>query len=162
MFRKEWLATSMAKDCRTCIHLFGKIPAELYGWRPTEGQRSVEELLRYLSVSTISALKGFKEPEQGWRDRYQAQAKEMPVSEFPAFMERQAQEIEAYFEALTEADLEKEIRMPWGETMLLGYAILFAAAKWLPAYRMQLFLYLKQNGIALTTPNLWHGRDPAA
>lgn len=162
MFQKQWLAESMAKDCRTCIHLFGKTPESLYGWRPSEGQRSVEELLGYLSVCAISALKGFREPDKGWRDHYMAQAKGMSVRQFPEFMEKQAQEIEAYFVELTEADLAKEVKMPWGETWTLGSAILNAPAKWLPAYRMQLFLYLKQNGIKVITPNLWRGTDPAA
>lgn len=162
LFQKQWLAESMAKDCRTCIHLFGKIPESLYGWRPNEDQRSVEELLGYLSVCAISALKGFLEPEKGWRDHYIAQVKGMSVKQFPEFMEKQAQEIETYFNALTEADLDKEVKMPWGETMNVGYAILYAPAKWLPAYRMQLFLYMKQNGIKVSTPNLWRGTDPVA
>ncbi len=151
----------MAKDCQTCVHLFHKIPESLYGWRPSESQRSVEELLRYLSVCVISALKGFQEPDKGWRDQYLALAKEMTPAQFPERMEAQAQEIRDYFAQLPEESLAtQEVKLPWGETQILGYAILNAPAKWLPAYKMQLFLYAKQNGIKLGTPNLWRGTDP--
>jgi len=158
----QWLSRSMAHDCRVCIHLFRKMPSSLHGWRPSEKQRSVEDLLRYLSVCAISALKGFREPDKGWRDHYMAQAKSMTTDQFPEFMEQQAQEIEAYFRDLPENLLESvQVKMPWGETFPLGYAIVNAPAKWLPAYKMQLFLYAKQNGIELVTANVWRGTDPA-
>lgn len=156
------LADSLARDCRVCVHLIHKIPADLHSWRPTPGQRSVEELLRYLCVSTISAIKGMCEPDRGWRDHYQAKAKALTTADFAQAMEEQAQEILAWFEALPEDAFETHsVTMPWGETMTLGEAVVGSVAKWLPAYRMQLFLYLKQNGVAVSTPNLWRGVDPA-
>lgn len=161
MFQKQWVADNMAKDCRTTIHLFQRIPAALHDWRPSPGQRSVEELLRYLSVCAISALRGFREPGAGWRDVYAARSKEYDLVRFPEAMESQAQQILEYFRDLPDEELAtRTVSMPWGETMFLGEAILGAAYKWLPAYKMQLFLYAKANGIALSTPNLWRGVDP--
>ena len=163
MSYKNWLAQSMARDCRVCIHLFHKIPASLHDWRPSEKQRSVGELLGYLSICGISALKGFREPGKGWRDVYLARLAQTPTGQFPEAMETQAQEIEEYFRDLPDELLEtQEVTMPWGETLPLGQAILNGPLKWLPAYKMQLFLYAKQNGIDLKTPNLWRGVDPAA
>ena len=161
MFQNQWIADSMANDCRVTIHLFHKIPESLYDWRPSPGQRSVEELLRYLSVCAISALRGFCEPGAGWRDIYLARSKDYDLARFPEVMESQAQEILEYFRDLSDDVLATQaVRMPWGETLLLGEAILGAAAKWIPAYKMQLFLYAKANGVALSTPNLWRGVDP--
>ena len=43
----------------------------------------------------------------------------------------------------------------------LGAAILNGPAKWLAAYKMQLFLYAKASGAPeLKTSNLWRGADP--
>lgn len=161
MFETKWLAESMAKDCRVCVHLFQKLPESMYAWRPSDGQRTTSELLSYLSICAIAALKGFLEPDKGWRDHYRAQAQAMVPSRFPDQMEQQALEILGYFRDLPDDLLHSHrVRLPWGEELPLGQAILVAPAKWLPAYRMQLFLYAKANGIALSTANLWHGRDP--
>jgi len=162
MFQKEWLAESLAKDCRISIHLFEKTPAELYDWRPTPGQRSVKELLQYLSICVIAGLRGFVEPGTVWREHYAAKAAALEPRDFPAAMAEQAAEIARLFEALTPEQLAISVTMPWGESLTLGMAIAGGAVRRLPAYNMQLFLYLKANGIALSTPNLWHGRDPAA
>lgn len=162
MFPKEWVAESIAKDCRITIHLYRKIPHTLYDWRPSPQQRSVGELLRYLSVCAISGLKAYREPEKGWRDVYTAQAKEMDLSQFGDYMEHQANEVLEFFRDLTDEELAtKEVRQPSGDVVKLGEAILNSPFKQLPAYKMQLFLYAKANGIQVSTPNLWRGVDPA-
>lgn len=159
---REWMGNSMAKDSRVCAHVFGKIPAELYGWRPSPSQRSVEELARYLAICGITPLRGFLEPTKGWRDVFRARIDAVPATSLGEAFEQQAREIEEYFREVPDETFEAHsVTMPWGETMSLGEAIVSGPAKWLPSYRMQLFLYARANGIAMTTPNLWHGRDPA-
>lgn len=162
MFQKEWLAESLAKDCRISIHLFGKIPASLYDWRPSPGQRSIKELLQYLSICVIGGVRGFVEPGTNWREHYAAKASALEPIDFPAAMAEQASEIASFFAKLTPELLERTATMPWGETVSLGSFLAGGSVKRLPAYNMQLFLYLKANGVSLSTPNLWHGRDPAA
>lgn len=158
---QAWLGQSMARDCRICIHLFQKFPESLHGWRPSEGQRSVEELLQYLSICAIAALKGAIEPDKGWRDHYVAQSKAMKAAQFPEFMEKQAQEIETFFASQPEAAFETiQVKQFYGDPLPMGQSIINGPAKYLAAYKMQLFLYAKQNGIAVGTPNLWRGTDP--
>jgi len=160
VFQKEWLAETMAKDCEISIHLFGKIPAELYDWRPTPTQRSVTELLQYLSVCVIAGLRAMIDPDKGWRDIYAARAAALEPQDFPAAMAEQAREIRKVVNGLAAEQLAASVPMPWGETVQVGPSIL-NSAKRLPSYNMQLFLYLKSNGIVLSTPNLWRGTDPA-
>jgi len=163
MFPKEWVAESIAKDCRIAIHLYRKFPPTLYDWRPSPQQRSVGELLRYLSVCAISGLKAYREPEKGWRDVYNARAKEMDLSRFDETMERQAQEVLDFFRDLPDEELAtRETKLPSGDVAKLGEVILNNVFKQLPAYKMQLFLYAKANGIVVSTPNLWRGVDPAS
>ena len=159
VFQTQWVAESLAKDCRTCIHLFHKLPESLYDCRPTEGQRTTTELLRYLAVSSISALRGFREPDKGWRDHYLAKSKEMSPSQFPELMESQAVEILEYFRDLPDEDLAtREVRLPWGDVMPLGLAILYGPAKWLPGYKMQLFQSLPTSGTVGIRPSSPHRR----
>jgi predicted NAD/FAD-binding protein len=88
--------------------------------------------------------------------------REMPASEFPAAMEQQKQEILDYFTSVSEETLlTQEAPMPGGFMLPLGAAILNGPAKWLAAYKMQLFLYAKASGATeLKTSNLWRGTDP--
>lgn len=160
---RDWMSVSMAHDSRVCAHVFGKIPASLHGWRPSPAQRSVEELVRYLAICGINPLKGFLEPDKGWRDVFRARIDAVPMEGIADAFELQAREIEAWFREVSDETLESHmVTMPWGQTLSLGQAIVAGPAKWLPSYRMQLFLYARQNGIAMTTPNLWRGVDPAA
>src|ERR1017187_10382673 len=65
--------------------------------------------------------------------------------------------IQEYMKEISDADLvNKEIELPSKEKMTLGVAIINAPVKWLAAYRMELFLYLKINGHSnLSTNEAW-------
>ena len=163
MISKEWLADAMVRDCKIFVHLHSKTPADLQDWRPSPSQRTVMELLRYVAVSPISYLKNYLEPEAGWRDKYLVIGNAVTFDEFPARMGQTQHEILEFFQEVSaEALIARKVKTPAGEEMPLAQAILNGPLKWLPAYKMQLFLYLKQNGIQLGTPNLWRGVDPVA
>ena len=74
----------------------------------------------------------------------------------------QKQEILDFFDSVSEETLlTQEAPMPGGGVLPLGAAILNGPAKWLAAYKMQLFLYAKASGAPeLKTSNLWRGTDP--
>ena len=76
-------------------------------------------------------------------------------------MDLQKQEIKAFFDSVTERELEtKDALLPVGGTQLLGQAILDLPFKWLAAYKLQLFLYAKATGSAdIGTANAWMGID---
>jgi hypothetical protein len=65
--------------------------------------------------------------------------------------------VEQLFENISEEDLvTKEVDYPWGEKALLGQAIIETNIKWLTAYKLQLFSYIKQNSDEkLVTPDAW-------
>jgi hypothetical protein len=90
-------------------------------------------------------------------------AKEMPAAEFPAAMDRQKREIEAFFESVSDQTLgTQEAQVPGGGTLPLGAAIMSGPLKWLTAYKMQLFLYAKATGADIGTVNAWAGIDRPA
>jgi hypothetical protein len=76
-------------------------------------------------------------------------------------MDRQKKEIKEFFDSVTERDLEtRDATLPIGGTQLLGLAILDLPYKWLPAYKLQLFLYAKATGTSdIGTANAWMGID---
>ena len=56
MIRKEDLSAVMQRECDICVHLFSKFDAAGYDYRPSPGQRSTIELLRYLAISPSAGL----------------------------------------------------------------------------------------------------------
>ncbi len=162
MITKEQAAQSMARECDIVLHLFSKLSPEAYGYRPSPEQRSTEELLRYLSVCGILGITCTVNADWKLSGAFFDRAREMPAADFPAAMQRQKQEILDFFETTSEETLvTQEAPMPGGGALPLGAAILNGPAKWLTAYKMQLFLYAKASGAPeLKTANLWRGTDP--
>lgn len=162
MLTKQDYIEAAAQEIKICRHLATKIPANMYDWRPTHGQRSVLELLQYLSRAGIAASValsgGSWDLAQPYRD---ASAKVTPAT-FDAAMENQLAQIRDFLNGIPEADFStRTVELPWGDKVTLGRMMLECGLKFLAAYRMQLFLYLKQMGVpGLVTANCWAGRDP--
>ncbi len=162
MITKEQFAQSMARECDITVHLFSKISPAAYDYRPAPEQRSTLELLRYLAVCGVTGIHCMVNADWKLSGAFMDRVREMPASEFPAAMQRQKQEILDYFDSVSEETLlTQEAPMPGGVMLPLGAAILNGPAKWLAAYKMQLFLYAKASGASeLKTSNLWRGTDP--
>jgi hypothetical protein len=163
MITKELFAQSMARDCDIAVHLFSKLPADSYDYRPSPGQRSTVELLRYLAICGIGGITAMMGGDFKLFAPLSERVKDMTVEEFPAAMAQQKQEILDFFESVSEETLLTQLApVPGGQQLPLGAALLVGPAKWLAAYKMQLFLYAKACGASeLKTANLWRGSDPA-
>lgn len=161
MIGKHDLLETMLFECDICTHLFGKIPEGGFDYRPTPGQRSMRELLAYLSYCGIAFSRAMIEND--W-EPYKAAAeaaKDLAPEEFPAAMERQKADLRAAFAGITDADLdERRATVPWGRELPLGKALLDLPLRCLTGYRMQLFLYAKAAGATeISTANCWAGVD---
>ena len=162
MITKEQVAQSMARDCDIIVHLFSKMAPAAYDYQPSPEQRTTLALLRYMAVCASAGIHCMVHSDFKLFSTYTERVKEMPASEFPAAMERQKQEILDFFASVSEETLlTQEAPLPGGGILPLGAAILNGPAKWLTAYKMQLFLYAKASGAPeLKTANLWRGTDP--
>jgi hypothetical protein len=85
--------------------------------------------------------------------------KDTPTLEnFASMMDQEEKGVRGFFDSLTEAQIAEDIAM-WGRTQsraLHMIGLLNIAA----AYKMQLFLYMKQSGTEnIGTMNLWAGMD---
>lgn len=158
---KDELHESIQLELHILEHLFNKIPQDnllAMDYRPSPGQRSLLELLRYLSYAGIGGcLAAVEGGFDGFR-RVAARAEDMPAEELPAALARQKEEIAELFAGLSDEDLAtRRSKNPLGQEMSLGKALLELPFRWLVAYRMQLFLYAKANGADLWTPDCWYG-----
>lgn len=162
MITKDQFAQSMARECDIIVHLFSKLSPAAYDYQPSPEQRTTLALLRYLAVCGSAGIHCMVHRDFKLFAPYTERVKEMQPSEFPAAMERQKQEILDFFASVSEETLlTQEAPVPGGVMLPLGAAILNGPAKWLTAYKMQLFLYAKATGATeLKTSNLWRGTDP--
>ena len=162
MITKEQLLESCLKECRICLHLFEKIPVGGFDYRPTPGQRSTLELLRYLSFCGAAGAHSMTDGNWDWYSQAAKNAESMSAGQFPTAMRRQMDELQLVFSRISsEAFANRETTLPRGDTTTLDVALMETALKWLTGYKMQLFLYIKGAGNeTVRSANCWSGMDP--
>jgi hypothetical protein len=167
MITREDFIQSIAHEVAVLKHLFGKLPEGALDFRPTPGQRSMRELLLYIpSMLAISAqflITGDRQAFLQQREAHMARNAE----DFPRLLDEAFATFKGQIEAIADdAFQSREVTLPTGQVLKLGPALLNFTGKFVPAYKLQFFLYLKQAGRSeLTTANAWAGRDmpmPAA
>lgn len=158
---KTELITSLQNEVRILLHLAGKVDRDHLDYRPTPGQRSTLELLRYLTImgpALVGAAKAGDFNAEAWTAAETTAAS----LDFDQTLETLAA-LPALYQTLlgdlSDADLRAEIAifgMPSSRGAFIVNQVLCGCA----AYRTQLFLYLKACGAAeLNTMNLWAGMD---
>lgn len=158
MFTVDQYVRAYRKECVAAVHLFGKMPAGGLDYRPSPGQRNTLELMRYLSYGPYNIVRRIVAGDWTVGRPTHEVTKDMPASDFPARMAWHADEVERTVRSASPvALLNDDFKFPWGEVMKKGEALVAHPLKWMAAYRMQLFLYLKAAGATtLATPDLWH------
>lgn len=158
MYTVEHFIASFEKETIQCLRMFDKIPPGGLDYRPTAGQRSTLELLRYLSFGPYNGVRRILIGDFSHGRPAAEVTRDWPASDFPRNMRWQADETARLVRSADPNDLlHKEIAFPWGDTLKRGQALVTYPLNWLSSYRMQLFLYLKAAGATqLSTPDLWH------
>ena len=159
---KQHLLNSIAKEINICRRLYTKIPLDQMNFRPKEGIRSTLELLQYLGcIGSLMLTYWLKEEGTDFRTFYSSKmdlSKTMPHEQFLAAMDAQLVSIKDLFDQISDDDLfQKEITYPWsGSKDSLGEGIIATSVKWLAAYKLQLFLFIKLSGDQkLSTADAW-------
>lgn len=158
MFTVEDFIYSFEKETAVCLGLFGKIPPGGLDYRPTAGQRSTAELLRYIAYGPYNTVRRIVAGDWNLGKPTGEVTQGVPPSDFPRLMAWQASEVARLVREADPNDLlTKDIAFPWGDTQKRGRALVLYPLNWLSSYRMQLFLYLKAAGAStLATPDVWH------
>lgn len=160
---KEELIECLQKEARILTHLCGKVRPEMLDYRPTEKQRSMLELLRYLTVMgrvLVRSVKAGRFLVEEW-NAAEAKAAGMEFRAVAEDLEALAAEYAAMVGAFTEEELRGEVEL-FGSRQRRGPMLVDIVVCGHAAYRAQLFCYLKACGREeLNTMNLWAGVDGA-
>ncbi len=161
MITKEQLLASMRHEVEIIKHLSTKIPEGQMDWRPTDGQRSMRELLQYMAISAWLPAVNLVNDNWDHGPEHNERAQAVTPEGFCDAMDAQMDALEKILDGIEVADaLETDRTMPWGTACKQGQGFVDMVLKTLVAYRMQLFLYAKQAGAsALDSANCWVGVD---
>jgi hypothetical protein len=157
---KEELIASLQNEIRILLHLAGKIDRRQLDYRPTPDQRSILELLQYLSAMG-PAMIGFVKVGVFDHEAWQAAlaAGRTNFDQVITALEKQRSIYADQLQEWSDDDFRGEIEMLGRKTSRGAFIVnlvLCAHA----AYRTQLFLYLKACGRhEINTMNLWGGVD---
>lgn len=162
MFTPQQFLDSCRHETRVIQHLATKVKPERLDWRPTPGQRSTLELLRYLTSCAISPALAMVSGSWDEAERLEKESEDITAATFSAGMDRQMAALTQLVSSLpAQAFLEQGAKMPWGTPCKLGEALVNTVIKTLTAYRMQLFLYAKESGASELGPaDCWVGVSP--
>jgi len=158
---KQHLLNNIEKEINICRRLYTRIPSSQMNFRPKEGVRSILELLQYLGfIGSAMLIYWLKKDDTDFRTFLGTKtiaAKAIPHDQFLTVMDNQMVTIKDLFNQISEEDLfHKEITYPWGGKAPMGEAIIATSIKWLSAYKLQLFLFIKLCGDQkLTTADAW-------
>ena len=158
---KQHLLNSIEKEINICRRLYTKIPSDQMNFRPKEGIRSTLELLQYLGcIGTLMLTYWLKGSVTDFRTLYGKKmddAKQMSHEQFLTAMDEQLATMKELFKISEEDLFQKEITYPWsGSKDSLGEGIIATSIKWLAAYKLQLFLFIKlSSDMVLTTADAW-------
>jgi len=162
MYTPQDIIHSFQSETEIFKHLASKIPADQYEYRPAEWMRSIRELLEYtarMGTTPIELVENWYNPEVMKQMRLDTEAKDVKT-EYDDMMESQLEKIAAYLVEVSQEHLDEEVEL-LGSKQPRKVFFLEIAVKNFPAYRMQLFQYLKA-GLwisELKTSNLWMGKD---
>lgn len=156
---KKHLLDNIEREYKLLKQLIPLIEEQDLNFKPTDKVRTTLEIMQYLSTVGSTMLRWFLindlTPQEFVKIR--AYRNTLTLADFSERLDKQFEEIKAYFDTFSEDDLfTKEIELPWKEKMILGTAIINCPVKWLATYRMELFMYLKINkGLEISTKEAW-------
>lgn len=158
MITKEQYLGILGNEFRIIKHLAEKVTPGQLSHKPTEPQRTLQELMAYLTQIFISGVEGVVTGDGAAYKKYLRVGDAPTLENFLGLMDSEFAQVEKLINSLSEEDLKTEVTM-WGRTQskalhLMGMLSIAAA------YKMQLFLYMKQSGTEnIGTMNLWAGMD---
>lgn len=164
MFSKKYIIATIAQEQEVIKHLAGKISsAEQLDYRPSENQRSLGELLAYITLMSSNFVQIIKEQKMRPEIFNQNQKEILPniLNDFATLMDEQNTIVAEFLESLDETDLDTSFdAFGMGHPLSVRDYCMFILRQY-PAYKMQLFQYLK-SGLGmheLGTLNVWMGQD---
>ncbi|GDY14405.1 hypothetical protein LBMAG53_32830 [Planctomycetota bacterium] len=161
---KADITSSIAKELRIITHLTSKLQPQHLSFRFTPGQRSTQELLEYLGVTTEGAISELLTGSWAVWEQREKEVEGLPLQRFAAVFAAQQLAAEKLLAPFSEAEFAaKRVKNAQGVERPFAEALFEGVVKQLVGYKTQLFLQAKAAGVAgLGSANLWRGEDAAA
>ncbi len=156
MYTKENFIKSLENEVRIIKHLGAKVTPEMAEYRPTPAQRSTLELMQYISAVGSGIMKSIQVGDVKAWGEYDDFRKLVTIENFAEKMDIELADMKENFSKFSDADFSKEVDF-YGKATVAEHMI--NILRNFSAYRMQLFLYEKSNGLKISTMNLWGGMD---
>ena len=159
MIEKSDLLNFIRAEIQIIKHLGAKAKQEFWNYRPHAKQRSLLELMQYLSHAGATSVEYIQSGNWNHAKANADDALKVNLSNFSQAMDEQLAKIERLVDAMGDLS-QKEVKTPAGQVLKADAALIDLPLKFFVAYRMQLFLYLKGCGLQeLGTSNCWRGVD---
>ena len=157
MIDKNDLLNAIADEVAIVKNLYTMIPDGGLDYRPTPGQRSIRELLQYLTITLQAPMSLMEDGDFSRNETFREKAQSFDIEDFPAQMDQQLQVLRTELDGMTqEAFEQKPAYLPTGSEKTYEWAFLHIMLPWIAGYKMQLFLYIKQAGNTdIGTPECW-------
>jgi hypothetical protein len=162
---KDQLIAALQEEVRILLHLISKVDPAVLDYRPTPRQRSMIELLQYLTIMGpihAGVIKTGVFDMASWRNTWREQeaiAGARNLEEVEDAISKQSALFAELLGSCSDVEFRAEFEM-FGSKASRGLWFVKLVLCHFPAYRMQLFLYLKSCGREeLSTVNLWAGTD---
>lgn len=158
MYTKQDFITSFENDVRIINHLIEKIPHDKFDFKLIDNQRTVTDLIHYLSSifsNTLQVIHAGDQSLYGTLPQAPAITPENAIDQ----MNAEVAKVKELLNTWTDADFQAPISLFGGPEMSKGVMLVDYLLQWAAAYKMQLFLYIKQMGAPVGTSNVWGGFD---
>lgn len=161
MLNKDNLADYITGELKAVKHIHSKFPRGRANYRPSETQRSALELGRYLATCGVrpilAAIDGGFIRADAWAEK----VNKADWEQLPALYDEAAKTIRSEFERTPTGDFfNKQADLGGGIKRTPAEAAILGAMRYLPAYRLQMFLYAKDCGVKnINSYNVWRGED---
>ncbi len=160
MYSKQNLVASLSNEFRVIRHLITKMPEGAMDYKPTEKQRTTLELLQYLSIVAPATIDCVYQGDTKAFMPYVEISKTVTADNFSEIFDRHEKLAHEILEKFTDETLHEKINLFNMGEMTKGVYLVETILKWIVAYKMQLFLYIKAAGnTSIGTSNLWGGMD---
>jgi hypothetical protein len=143
---KDELIFSLNREYFIIKGIFSKIAPPQYAYRPTPKSRSIEELLKYLTVCGYGSLVRILKDEPEMK-RLKEAAPFTDLAKFPEAIDAELARISGRIRKIADKGWDSgRSNYPWGPETSLQAAIIETCLKNVIAYRMNFFLWAKEAG----------------
>lgn len=163
MLSKAEFLAALKRETKILTHLASRLEAKHLEHRLTPTQRSIGELLQYLTINAQASTTYFLTGSWDHWDATAEKAKGVDLAGFVKALKKQDATVAKLLKPISDkAFITKAVKPVWGKgSVPLAQALFENTLTWAIGYRTQLFLQAKSAGLVdLGSSDLWAGKAP--